>query len=418
MICNNCNKENADGSKFCHYCGSKLEQQAPQAPQASYPFYANPQSPTQSGGLNTPNNTSPVMPHPVITNYGSPGKKGAGTPTDNSGSSKTIIIVIIAVVVAAIAALAVYLAFSGKLTTWFSGQEQTSATSSHKHTKDKSDPREGTEKETEAETEAIAEMIEIPECENMSFKEIKAELEGLGLIVEEEHAFSDSVEKDRVISQSVPQGTKVEAGSTIILTVSDGENTSPYEYDQKLTVTVSEGSSYGSAVLYEWKNGDWAKIATYSASVGSNSVGNAREGSSTTPQGVFKLTTVLSAYSVDTTLRTYKVTSSTCVIDDPDSPYYNQIMDKGSVPSGTSYDTIGKGLTDGSTYATIYIEHNGSGFSSENVVPGRGSAIGLRGQNSSLSATYGDVDISASDMRDLLSKLDATKNPVIEIKTK
>jgi len=58
---------------------------------------------------------------------------------------------------------------------------------------------------------------------------------------------------------------------------------------------------------------------------------------------------------------------------------------------------------------------NGSGFSSENVTPGKGSAIGLRGQYGSLSPTYGDVDISYSDMIDLLSRLDATKNPVIEI---
>ena len=70
------------------------------------------------------------------------------------------------------------------------------------------------------------------------------------------------------------------------------------------------------------------------------------------------------------------------------------------------------------TVVTIYIEHNGNGFSSDNVRPGYGSAIGLRGQNGSLSPTYGDVDISANDMKDLLSKLDADKNPVIEIKTK
>ena len=170
--------------------------------------------------------------------------------------------------------------------------------------------------------------------------------------------------------------------------------------------------------MYEWQEGDWSKIATYDATVGSNGIGNTREGSSTSPKGIHKLGVVLSSSSVSTNMDTYSATSNTCVIDDTGSSYYNQIMEKSSVPSGTHYDNIGKGLTDGSTYATIYIEHNGSGFSSANVVSGNGSAIGLRGQNGSLSPTYGDVDISASDMRDLLSKLDYNKNPVIELKTK
>ena len=42
----------------------------------------------------------------------------------------------------------------------------------------------------------------------------------------------------------------------------------------------------------------------------------------------------------------------------------------------------------------------------------------MRGQYIALKPNYGDVDISASDMRDLLSRLDASKSPMIEIKTK
>ena len=63
----------------------------------------------------------------------------------------------------------------------------------------------------------------------------------------------------------------------------------------------------------------------------------------------------------------------------------------------------------------IFIEFNGNGFSSEGVTPGAGSAIFVRGKSKSLSATYGDVDISADDMSDLLSKLNPNKNPVIEL---
>lgn len=221
-------------------------------------------------------------------------------------------------------------------------------------------------------------------------------------------------------------------GNTIIILSDDGINTvefdkpkdsggsaeCPYDYEQKLTVTAASGSSRADAVLYEWKNGSWKKIKTYNATVGSKGIGTPKEGVNITPEGIFRLGVVLSENNINTSLDTYKATSSTSVVDDPDSAYYNRIMETGSIPSGTHYDNIGEGLTDGTTYATIYIEHNGNGFSSKDVVPDKGSAIGLRGQNGSLSATYGDVDISAADMKDLLSRLRAAKNPMIEIKTK
>ena len=260
--------------------------------------------------------------------------------------------------------------------------------------------------------------ILMPSCENRKYSTVKSELEGMGLKVNVTYEFNDDIEKDYVISQMDREGSQLRKGDYVSLIISKGSDKCPYDYEQKLTVTASSGSSYATAELYEWQNGEWTKLATYDATVGSNGIGNTREGSSTSPKGIHKLGVVLSSSSVSTNLNTYRATSNTCVIDDTGSSYYNQIMEKNNVPSNTHYDNIGRGLTNGTTYATIYIEHNGSGFSSTNVVSGNGSAIGLRGQNGSLSPTYGDVDISASNMRDLLSKLDAYKNPVIELKTK
>jgi L,D-peptidoglycan transpeptidase YkuD (ErfK/YbiS/YcfS/YnhG family) len=114
----------------------------------------------------------------------------------------------------------------------------------------------------------------------------------------------------------------------------------------------------------------------------------------------------------------YSVTSHTAVVDDENSSMYNTIHEDSEIPNSVSRDYIGHSLTDGTTYAMIYIEHNGSGFSSSGVVSGNGSAIGLRGQFGSLSPTYGDVDISYDDMVDLLDRLDYYKNPKIEIKVK
>lgn len=274
----------------------------------------------------------------------------------------------------------------------------------------------------------------VPACSGMALEEAQKQLEEMGCIVKTEYAYSDSVPKDHVISQNVDEGTKVKNALIIELTVSKGsekatENATekpsekatekaPEGYSQKLTVVAAKGSSDAKATLYEWVDGKWMIEAEYDAAVGSNGIGAASEGSSTTPQGLFKLGVVLSQKTVNTSLNTYHVTKNTCVVDDSDSPYYNQIMEKKDIPSGTHYDDIGEGLTDGTTYATIFIEHNGDGFSSDGVVKHAGSAIGVRGQNGTLTANYGDVDISASNMKELLSKLDASKNPMIEIKTK
>lgn len=261
----------------------------------------------------------------------------------------------------------------------------------------------------------VVEEISMPSCENRKYETVKSQLEDLGMIVEKEEAFSDDVSQGYIISQDISKGTIVSVGTTVVVTVSKGEDISPYDYEQKLVVTASKGSSYGEAVLYEWENGDWSEIASYDVTVGSNGIGSAKEGSSTTPKGLHKLGVILASDYVDSNMDIYRATSNTCVIDDSDSSYYNQIMEKYNVPSSAHYDNIGKGLTNGTTYAMIYIEHNGSGFSSENVVAGKGSAIGVRGQYGSISPTYGDVDMSASDMRNLISNLDANKNPMIEL---
>ena len=266
-------------------------------------------------------------------------------------------------------------------------------------------------------SDAKKDKVEIPEVKNTSASAAKSKLESLGVKVEVKYEFSDSVKKDYVISQSVTEGSELKKGESVTLVVSKGSDKCPYDYEQKLTVTASGGSSYGQAVLYEWKDGDWSKVASYSATVGKNGIGNTKEGSSTSPEGIHKLGVVLCSSHLNTDLNQYKVTGNTVVVDDTNSGLYNQIKEKSQVPSGTHTDNIGKGLTNGTTYATIYIEHNGSGLSSSNVRSGGGSAIGLRGQYDSLEPTYGDVDISASDMKDLLSRLKSGKNPVIELKT-
>lgn len=380
MICKNCNKENIEGGKYCFYCGAELIN-SQETVEDDIPIVEK---------KDDDNQQSEVQMQPANN------KKGI--------SGKVIALICVASVALISASIAVIISAVSK--------------NKVKPVQANQESIESVVSELDSAFASASDYILMPNCEKKKYSTVKAQLEGMGLKIKESYEFSDKVEKDYVIYQMDGEGSRLQKGDTVSLTISKGSDKCPYDYEQKLTVTASSGSSYATAELYEWQNGDWSKIATYDATVGSNGIGNTREGSSTSPKGIHNLGVVLSSNSVNTNLNTYRATSNTCVIDDTGSSYYNQIMEKNNVPSNTHYDNIGRGLTNGTTYATIYIEHNGSGFSSANVISGNGSAIGLRGQNGALSPTYGDVDISANNMRDLLSKLDAYKNPVIELKTK
>ena len=254
-------------------------------------------------------------------------------------------------------------------------------------------------------------IIKMPDCVNTKLDDSRKNLEGLALIVEEKYEYSEDVAKDLVIKQSVEAGSQVKSGSTVTLTVSKGYKPNPYDYDQKLTVSAASGSSAATATLYEWKNGDWSELAEYDATVGENGIGTTREGSKISPEGTHKLGIVLTKGDASTKMETYTITPYTGVVFDTESPYYNQIIENPNGVDSDTFDSVGNEIVN----AMIFIEFNGNGFSSEGVTPGAGSAIFLRGKSGSLSATHGDVDISASDMDDLLSRLDPDKNPVIEL---
>ena len=393
---------NAGEGKFCERCGARLDTQPPVPPQPGSAY----RPPSQAPGAVPP--PYPPQNHPPFTQAQQPKKKSA-----------VPIVITIAAVVALLAVAAIVLIFVLK-----PGSSDDTAPNAAGTVSTAASAADGTVPSAAAATApttatqpTTAAALKMPAVKNQKLTDAKKQLESFGVTIVEKYEFSDTVPKDSVISQSVAEGATLHKGDTVTLTISKGSDVSPYDYQQKLTGTAASGSSFGTAVLYEWKNGDWSPVATYNAAVGANGIGAASEGSSLSPQGVHKMGAVLTAQSFSTNMNVYKVNSNTCVVDDSGSALYNQIMDKGSVPSGTHYDNIGKGLTDGSTNAMIYIEHNGSGFSSNNVVPGKGSAIGIRGRTGSLTGTYGDVDISASDMVDLLSRLDAGKNPMIELKT-
>ena len=64
--------------------------------------------------------------------------------------------------------------------------------------------------------------VTVPAVEGKSYNDAKAALEGAGLGVDPSSAYSNTVDKDNVISQSVPANTKVAKGTVVKVVVSQG----------------------------------------------------------------------------------------------------------------------------------------------------------------------------------------------------
>ena len=70
---------------------------------------------------------------------------------------------------------------------------------------------------------ALAEaMVEVPSVEGKSYDDAKKALSDAGLAVDPTSAYSSTVEKDKIISQSVPAKTKVAKGTVVKVTISLG----------------------------------------------------------------------------------------------------------------------------------------------------------------------------------------------------
>ena len=191
----------------------------------------------------------------------------------------------------------------------------------------------------------------------------------------------------------------------------------PYEYSQKVTVTAHAGSTSGTLTVYNWENGDWTEKFSCGCKLGKNGIGSDYgEGKGVTPMGTFKLGFVMANVNPDNGMD-FKLASSTLgIVDDAESELYNTLVDT-SQAGDVSVDRIGNNIVSGKLKAIIFIEHNGDGSSPEGVIPGKGSVITICGNYSyeEISETAGCIDIDVDDMTTLLSMLDGSLNPYIEI---
>lgn len=257
----------------------------------------------------------------------------------------------------------------------------------------------------------------MPSCIDWSLEQVQDYFKSKDCEVKFEFSYNSSVSANHVISQSIEPGSELTPGCTIVLEMSKGEDNCPFDYQQKIVVTGSSNSSNASMELFVWENGDWVSKYSCFATVGKNGIGyDYGEGKGVTPEGIFKLGVVLSENSISNTTWPNKIVSNdTCIVDDVSSSYYNTIMNISDLPGDVGYDDIGNTIISGNSDKVMYIEHNGNGISSDGVVPGNGSAITICGKTSDLYSTAGCVDISAGDFNSILSMLDYSMNPHVEI---
>ena len=233
-----------------------------------------------------------------------------------------------------------------------------------------------------------------------------------------DYEYSEDFASGVVISQSCDEGDPVPLDGTIEIVVSLGSDKNPDGYDQLIRVMAFEGSSEANLVLCEWKNNEWVEVFSCYGVVGKQGVSiDYGEGKKVTPMGTFPLGFVMteSGYLGSNYIVNEVVDKYTCIVDDEDSVFYNTLQDYRDLPRGTGYEPVGKTICSGDTNAMIFIEHNGDGYSSEGVVAGMGSAITICGVENLSSGTAGCIDVSSWDMDTIISMLDYTKNPHIEI---
>ena len=176
----------------------------------------------------------------------------------------------------------------------------------------------------------------------------------------------------------------------------------------QLIVVNSQGSSAVIDMYEKDNNGNWSDLALTSYGyVGSNGVDEKSvEGDRKTPYGLFS---VGDMFYIDdkpqTSLGSFRITSDTYWVDDPDSAYYNQRVEGTADMDWTSAEHM---ISYYSSYKYGFVIN----YNMNPVVPGKGSAIFF---HVGAEPTAGCVAVSEYDMLSYLSVLDAAKNPYILI---
>lgn len=223
----------------------------------------------------------------------------------------------------------------------------------------------------------------------------------------------DASQIEEVTSAPVKENNSADSENVQVETTKPAKKECPYDYEQKLEV-IADGS-YADFTLYEW-DGEWISIWTADGYVGEDGVSASNgENNCATPEGTFDIGFCYGLEKPNTKLKFIELNSDSIWVDDPYSDYYNCLTTYDKAYDASSYENTYSQFVNGYFSTNIYFENNGDGLTPGSAVSNKGSVITLCGYNGTLGPTAGCIDISSADMRTLLSKLDSSKSPVIEI---
>ena len=358
-ICKSCGNPVRQGLKFCTFCGAPVTNNNVNSGQQQY------SGPSRTDRDNFPPSNYPPQNHPqnnnaFQTNQNKPSSGYSSTQPDGKKSNTALIVSIVVgavVLVAAIVVAAIFLLpdlLSGNTSAGNNAgasSSQSSQASSALSETPTAPATVPTESATQPPTEAETETETAP----------------------------DNLQRIEVVSSDSKEG------------------------DAKLT-------------LYEWRNGKWTSLMSADAYVGKYGVStDYGEGKNITPQGEYKIGFCYGLSKPSTNLRFKQVNSNSVFVDDSSSKYYNCLVTTNEYKGARCENTYAQFTTKHYYNYNIFIEHNGDGETPGLAEAGKGSVITICGKTGALTPTAGCIDISSTDMVTLLSYLDSSKNPIIEI---
>lgn len=190
-------------------------------------------------------------------------------------------------------------------------------------------------------------------------------------------------------------------------------------YNQQRIEVVCNGSN-GTLSLYTWREGEWVNELTVNAYLGKNGISyNKTEGDRCTPAGKYDLLYYIAIDPMDTALKFVQVESGDVWVCDPDSVSYNTLQSSSSAGDWDKAQTedLYHKFSNNKSVACIMFSYNGDGLTNNSASYNGGSDIFIDGvgSNGNLTLGYGDIKITAYDMRMLLSYLNSDLHPYINI---
>ena len=181
------------------------------------------------------------------------------------------------------------------------------------------------------------------------------------------------------------------------------------DYQQSVSVFPS-GGGYRLTLETWTQEGGWQEVFSCSAKLAPG----------ITPKGEYRILYVVGANQPATNLRFRSVSPGDIWVGDPNSSFYNTLQ-KGTSPikDWTSGEDIYRDYFAPDAYCTagIFFDYNGDGETAHSASPGGPSVIFLFGRKDYdlFNWQTGDIMIYSGDMTTLLSYLDSSKNPRINI---